>query len=111
MTLLPSVDTVVRQFIPVVLDATGSPDNASKLRGLEPVLTVDSVKIACKELSNISHEDPIWLFVIEDLTFWVETAAWAAVRNDSPSFMDSIDRAHAILRDGLSILGRERVLN
>jgi len=97
--------------MPVVLDAAGKPENANRFRGLAPVLTIDSVKIACKELSNISHEDPIWVFVIEDLAFWVEVAVWAAVRNDSPSFTASIDRAHAILRDGLDILIKERVLN
>jgi hypothetical protein len=111
MILLPSVDTVVRQFIPIVLDAAGSPDNADKLRGLEPVLTLDSVKIACKELSSMSHKDPVWVFVIEDLAFWTELAIWAAVRNDSRMFTANIDRAHAVLRDGLDILHKERVLN
>jgi hypothetical protein len=111
MTLLPSVDTVVRQYIPVVLDAAGQSDNADKLRALQPVLTIDSVKIACKELSSISHEDPIWIFVIEDLIFWTEAAVWAAVFNDFLSFTAHIDRAHAVLQDGLDILYKERMLN
>lgn len=111
MTLLPSIDTVVRQYIPVVLDAAGQPDNANKLRDLEPVLTMDTVRVACRELSNISHEDPVWIFVIEDLAFWTEAAVWAAVRKDSPSFTAHIDRAHAVLRDGLDIIQTERVLN
>jgi hypothetical protein len=111
MTLLPSVDTVVRQFMPVVLDAAGQPENANRFRGLQPVLTIDSVKIACKELSSISHEDPVWIFVIEDLAFWIEAAAWAAVRNDHRQFTTSIDRAHTVLRDGLDIFDKDRVLN
>jgi len=111
MTLLPNVDTVVRQFMPVVLDAAGQHDSAARFRGLQPVLTIDSVKTACRELSNLSHDDPNWIFVIEDLTFWIQSAAWAAVKNDSPLFTSSIDKAHAVLRDGLDILVKERVLN
>lgn len=111
MTLLPSIDTVVREYLPVVLDAAGQPDNANRLRDLEPVLTIDSVRVACRELSGIGTEDPIWIFVIEDLTFWTEAAVWAAVRNDSLLFTAHIDRAHAVLRDGLDIIDKERVLN
>jgi hypothetical protein len=111
MTLLPSIDTVVREYIPVVLDAAGQPGDADKLRDLNPILTIDSVRSACRELSAISHDDPVWVFVIEDLTFWTEAALWAAVRKDSPSFTAHIDRAHAILRDGLDILCKERALN
>jgi len=111
MTLLPTVDTVLRQFMPVVLDAAGQPDNAARFRDLEPVLTIDSVKTACRELSNLSTNDPVWIYVIDDLTFWIESAAWAAVRNDSPLFTSSIDKAHAVMRDGLDILVKDRVLN
>jgi len=111
MTLLPSIDTVVRQFMPIVLDAAGESENANKFRDLEPILTIDSAKLACKELSNVSHEDPVWIFVIEDLAFWIEAAVWAAVRNDRISFVTDIDRAHAILCDGLDVLNRERILS
>ena len=111
MTLLPTVDTVVRQFMPVVLDAAGQPDNANRFRDLEPILTVQSVKTACREMSDLSHENLDWLYVFEDLTFWIETAAWAAVKNDSPLFTSSIDRAHAVLRDGLDIFSKDRLLN
>ncbi len=111
MTLLPSIDTVVRQYLPIILDAAGNFNDADKLRCLKPVSTLDSVVVACKELSSISHEDPVWIFMIEDLTFWTEAAVWAAVRNDSLLFTAHIDRAHAVLRDGLDIIDKERVLN
>lgn len=111
MILLPTVDTVVRQFMPIVLDAAGQYDSATKFRDLQPILTIDSVKTACQELSNLSHDDPNWIFVIEDLTFWIESAAWAAVKNDSLLFTSSIDKAHAVLRDGLDVLIKGRVLN
>ena len=110
-TLLPSVDTVVRQFIPVVLEATGSLDNAEKLRQLEPVVNLQSVKLACKALSSISHHDPIWIFTIDDLIFWTESAVWAAFRNDSYLFTTSINKAHTILKDGLDILQKETLPN
>lgn len=106
MILLPSIDTVVRQYMPTVLDAAGKDKNAQRLRALEPFLEVEAVKRACFELKNLSitHDNPIWVYTIDDLVFWVEAALWAAIRNDIKSFEVYVNQANAVLLSGLDQL-------
>jgi hypothetical protein len=112
MTLLPSIDAVVRQYMPTVLDAAGKDKNAQRLRELEPVLEIGAIRKACFEIKNLSitHDNPVWVYTIDDFAFWIEAALWAAIRNDFKSFEIYVNQANAVLLEGLDQLFQNRLL-
>lgn len=93
-TSIPEADSVVRQFLPCVLDAAGLENSAQRLRDLEPILTSEGIMFACDVLRQLQsrEQDPVWSTVIEECLFWCEAAVWAVTQGEMEEFREYIDR-------------------
>lgn len=91
--------------MPAFLNAVGQSHRALKFQNLSPLSDINSIKIACRELSELSCGN---YDILEDLYYWVETAAWAAIKNDPDRFKFSIDSAHSIIYDELLKINNQK---
>jgi len=109
MELLPEVDSVLREFMPGVLATAGLPEQARALRGLHPVVELDSVEDACELLRAIGHEahqaNPAeWAEIVEEVAFWGEAAVLSAASNSYDLFMYCIRQIQKAVHDGDRLL-------
>lgn len=102
MELLPEADSVVRQFMPCLMEAAGLRQEASDLKRLEPIECLPSLKRACLLLNRIGKEShgTGWDEVITDAVFWGEAALWAALKGDLQNFIHHVERMRRILETG-----------
>jgi len=105
MQLLPEAYSVVKQFLPVVLEAAGKSESADYLRKVSPLNDNSDVIELCHFLKNIKDEpihSAIWELVLEDVIFYSEAAIWAAMRGNLKLFNLHLQQAHQVMRDSHS---------
>lgn len=99
--LLSGADKVVRDSLPVLLEAAGSATAADLLRGL-PALSDEGAALrsveALRGVRGAADCD-----ALEDAIFWSEAAVCAALRGDARAFRDHVRRANAALERGLPV--------
>lgn len=107
MRLLPEADKVVRDHLPMVLEAMGHEDGARSLRDLDPLSDRESIVAAIgglKAVRIVPVEAAVWRAVVEEASFWCEAAVLAALRNDAGAFRHHVEKATAAMRSGLPIV-------
>lgn len=112
MNIIPETDRVIRDFLPLMLQAAGHSESASQLRSLDPIENSDGIVIASGRLEELAlyvqlESDSIdgrWQPIIEDALFWCKAAMWAAARQDLASFRDHLVRLNKSMSDGMELI-------
>lgn len=85
MSVLDQVDHLIRDLVPTFLDSAGLIPSAELMRRLPQIKTGRAAFMATKvlkQLNDITVNDPAWLPLVKEVSFWTEAALWMAVQND-----------------------------